>query len=163
MWRKNRLRTGPQEPLTRKDNPGHRKRPHRPAGVARPRPREDDILAKTGVKVLDEIAKMTGGKIEEVGVLSDESGFAVMSMPLPVDHWLYAEGFNDPPAPLRMGIDNPLRQPLAEALRAAGRYAVRCATRNGKENDFDPDALVRSIVIGMLGYFTPDGFSSLDD
>lgn len=111
-------------------------------------------------KMLEKLASDVGGKIEEVGALPDGSGFATMSMPLPKDHWLTAAGFNVPPMPLRMGIDHPERKAWEARLWAAGRYAVRCATMNGQEQDFDPDALVQSLVTGMLGYFTVDGLSS---
>jgi hypothetical protein len=109
---------------------------------------------------LDEIAAATGGRIETAAALPDGSGFAVMSMPLPSHHWLTQPGHNTPPMPFRKGTDDPTRQQWADAIREAGRYAVRCATMNGTEDDFDPDALVQNLVVGMLGYFTPDGFSS---
>jgi len=92
--------------------------------------------------------------------LPDGSGFSVGSLPLPKDHWLTAEGYNVPPMPLRMGTDNPMRNRIAEDLRAAGRYAVRGATMNGKEMDFDPDALIQNLIVGFLGYWTPSGLSS---
>jgi len=119
-------------------------------------------------EMVKKLAKDIGGVIEEVGgPLSDGSGFAVMSMPLPKDHWLTADPdkFEVPPMPFRMGtasapIHNKTREMWAEALTKAGRYAVRAATRNGKVEDFDPDALVQNIVIGMLGYNTPEGLSS---
>lgn len=112
---------------------------------------------------LDQLAALTGGKIEEGPTrLPDGSGFAVMSMPLPQDHWLYAKHENIPPMPMRIGTDDPRRGELAEMIRLAGRYAVRCATMNGKEMDFDPDALVQNLVVGLLGYWTPDGLSTLD-
>ena len=115
--------------------------------------------------MLDEIAKAAGGKIEEVGALPDGSGFATMALPLPKDHWLTAEGHNVPPMPLRVGLHSSRlvewsRQEFADAIRAAGRYAVRCATMNGKESDFDPDALIQNLVVGLLGYWTEDGLSS---
>jgi hypothetical protein len=36
-------------------------------------------------------------------------------------------------------------------------------TRCGKETDFDPDALVQCMIVGMLGYHTPDGIGSEDN
>lgn len=111
-------------------------------------------------EILDEIASAAGGKITEFGLLSDNSGFAVMSTPLPKDHWLTAEGFNEPPAPFRMGKETAARRMMHEALVAAGRYAVRCATMNGTDNDFDPDALIQNLVVGFLGYHTADGTSN---
>ncbi len=89
--------------------------------------------------------------------LPDGSGFAIVSMPLPADHWLYREGYEDPPAPLRMGTVNPLRQPLAEMIREVGRYAIRASTMNGKSMDFDPDAMLQNLVVGLLGVWTEDG------
>lgn len=100
------------------------------------------------------------GKIEEVGgPLPDGSGFAVASFPLPKDHWLYAEGHDDPPMPFKRGTDDPERKDWEEKIRAAGKYAIRGATSNGKLEDFDPDALLQNLVVGMLGYHTPDGDS----
>lgn len=92
--------------------------------------------------------------------LPDGSGAAVVSFPLPDNHWLTAEHENVPPMPFRMGTDDPRRTEWKNAIRDAGKYAVRCATMNGADNDFDPDALVQNLVVGMIGYFTPDGFSS---
>ena len=52
--------------------------------------------------LFDDIEAM-GGKVLEVGgPLPDGSGFAVASMPLPKDHWLTADGFDEPPAPMRI-------------------------------------------------------------
>lgn len=89
--------------------------------------------------------------------LPDGSGFFTGSLPLPEDHWLYREGDNVPPMTLQCGTDNPHRKDLEEAIRAGVRYALRCATMNGCDNDFDPDAVVQQTVVGTLGYFTPDG------
>ncbi len=98
------------------------------------------------------------------GALPDGSGFFTASMPLPKDHWLTAEGFNEPPMPFRIGqADAPVlgrdRTMWKECITAAARYAVRASTMNGKEEDFDPDAMVQNMVVGMIGYFTPDGLS----
>lgn len=109
---------------------------------------------------VQQLADAVGGTIEHVERLPDGSGAAVMSMPLPANHWLTQPGYNVPPMVFRKGTDDPERQAWAEKIRAAGRYAVRCATMNGTEDDFDPDALVQNLVVGMLGYFTPDGLSS---
>jgi hypothetical protein len=109
---------------------------------------------------VQQIADAVGGKIEEMAHLPDGSGFAVMSMPLPKDHWLTKPGWNVPPMPLRCGTDHPLRQVRNELVREAARYAIRASTMNGKENDFDPDAMVQNFVVAMLGYHTPDGLSS---
>lgn len=112
-------------------------------------------------KDVNELADMVGGKIEEMQKLPDGSGFAVMSMPLPKDHWLTKEGFNEPPSPFIMGKSNPQRDEWAKKIRIAAKYAIRASTINGKEIDFDPDAMVNNFVIGMLGYWTDDGLSHL--
>lgn len=106
-----------------------------------------------------------GGEIKEFGRLPDGSGFATSSFPLPKDHWLFKEEFNVPPMPFRLGTEagvvlNRNRQMWADAIRQAGKYAIRASTINGKEMDFDPDAMLQNFVVGMLGYWTPDGFSS---
>jgi len=52
------------------------------------------------------------------------------------------------------------RRQFEKAIRAAGKYAVRCATMNGTEMDFDPDALLQNLVVGMLGYWTETGLTT---
>lgn len=113
-------------------------------------------------ELVEKLAEDLNGTITEEGRLPDGSGFALMSMPLPKNHWLFAEGRNVPPMTLRCGVDSPLHGQLRDALVRAGEYAVRCATMNGKEMDFDPDALIQSLLVGALGYCTPDGLSSND-
>lgn len=108
-----------------------------------------------------EIAEMVGGKIEEMQRLPDGSGFAIMSMPLPKDHWLTKEGFDEPPAPFRMGTDNSEREEWVQKIRIAAKYAIRASTSNGTIDDFDPDAMVKNFVIGMVGYYTSDGLTHL--
>ena len=44
-------------------------------------------------------------------------------------------------------------------MTEAAKYAVVGATMRGKDTDFDPDALVQNMVVGLLGYFTHDGLS----
>jgi hypothetical protein len=85
----------------------------------------------------------------------------VISVPLPEDHWLTAEGVNNSPMPFRMGTDDPRRGEWVEKISKAARYAVRASTMNGKSVDFDPDAMVENFVVGMLGYWTRDGESRL--
>lgn len=95
-------------------------------------------------------------------VLSDGSGFTVVSQSLPRDHWstagesLYA---GPPPMGLRTGVDAEDHRRLVEIICAAGRYAYRASTMCGRETDLDPDALVQNFVVGLLGYHTPDGLS----
>jgi hypothetical protein len=139
-----------------------------------------------GPEAVKEIAKQVGGTITEMGRLPDGSGFALMSMPLRKDHWIfhgdrhYDWGVtNVPPMPFRMGAKDvirlwPYRLPIpgietlnkldmADRIRAAGKYAIRCATMNGKEMDFDPDALLQNLVTGFLGYHTENGLSGDKD
>lgn len=96
-----------------------------------------------------------------VTVLPDGSAFAVVSLPLPDRHWLYAEHENIPPMGVRTGTDDPRRRGLEAAIRAAVRYGYRCASMNGKATNIDPDALVQNVIVGLLGYHTPDGSSRL--
>lgn len=109
--------------------------------------------------VTDMIEKL-GGTVSDAGVLPDGSGFACASFPLPEDHWIYQDT-GEPPAGMLTGTDDPRRVELNEIVREAAEYAVRGATMNGKEMDFDPDALVQNMVVGLLGYHTPDGTSKL--
>lgn len=118
------------------------------------------------LELMRQIAEQAGGKIEDVILLDDGSGFATMTMPLPEDHWIYGDrsverdGYEQPPMPMRMGVNDPRRVEITAMLTKAARYAVRSATMKGKEMDFDPDALVQNLIVGMFGYHTPDGLSS---
>lgn len=118
--------------------------------------------SKNPIEAIQEIARTVGGRIEEVG-LFDDHGFATMSFDLPPDHWLYQENPEPPPAPFLMGTDNPLREPLARAIRQAGIYAIRATTTSGTIDDYDPDAWLQNLVVAMLGYWTPDGRSHLEE
>lgn len=98
-----------------------------------------------------------------VTVLPDGSAFAVMSFPLPTDHWLTAprvDGWDNerdcPPDTPRPIVDSAQR----EAVKAAIRWAVRGATMCGKEPDFDPDALVLNAAYALCG---PAGRASVRD
>lgn len=113
-------------------------------------------------EIVKQLAKDIGGTIDESGRLPDGSGFATMSMPLPKDHWLTKPGFEPPPMPFRMR-EGPTRQEWVEKIRVAGKYAIRASTMNGADDDFDPDAMLQNLVVGMIGYHTEDGLSSLDD
>lgn len=98
-----------------------------------------------------------GGTVHEAGALPDGSGFMTASFPLPKTHWLYAECYNVPPMPFRIGTEHPRYRELNDKVREAAKYAVRASTMNGKEIDFDPDAMVQNFLVGLLGYHTPDG------
>jgi hypothetical protein len=110
---------------------------------------------------MNDIEKMirdAGGEIKEMGELPDGSGFATASFPLREDHWIHGDS-SRPPMPFRMGYDDPRRDQFNDMVRAAARYAIKSSTMNGRETDFDPDAMVQNFVVGMLGYHTPDGLS----
>lgn len=92
---------------------------------------------------------------EPVTVLPDGSAFAVMSYPLPKDHWLYADRqYNEGEyEPVELGKPV-LTHELRDAVVSAVRYAIRGATNCGKESDFDPDAMVQNAVYALCGPFT---------
>lgn len=114
------------------------------------------------VNKLQNLAQAMSGKLDEVSPpLPDGSGFATMSLPLPKSHWLYEEKENIPPSGMQIGKESPYRKELEGKIIAAARYAVRTATMNGKIIDFDPDALVQNMQVGLLGYWTASGFSEL--
>ena len=100
-----------------------------------------------------------GGTVESMTLLPDGHGVATASFPLPADHWLYVDdgSYEAPPMPMRVGTDDPRRSDFEDKVRAAARYAVRASTMKGKDGDFDPDALVQNMIVGLLGYYTPDG------
>lgn len=117
--------------------------------------------------LLEQLAECLDGKIEEIGILPDGSGFGVLSIPLPNDHWLYLKPDNgyvdNPPMPMKMGENHPDRKKMEGMLREAGRYALRASTSCGKDMDFDPDAVIQNLIVGMLGYHTIDGLSHMDE
>lgn len=89
--------------------------------------------------------------------LPDGSGFFVGSLPLPQDHWIYAprgdwdaerDCYAEQPKPI-------MTHEQRDAVIAAIRYAVRCATMCGQEMDFDPDALVQNAVVALCGFYGP--------
>ena len=128
--------------------------------------------------VLQRLASDLDAKIETIGLLPDHSGFAVLSMPLPADHWSTQDdgSYEPPPMRFRMGAneraiitigdelrdwsESLTREQFADRIRAAGRYAYRAATMKGKEPDLDPDALMQNLVVGLLGYWTDTGLGS---
>ena len=86
--------------------------------------------------------------------LPDGSGFAVASLPLPHDHWLYEGRSAEWDSNRDTSADTPhpiLTHAHQNAVVAAVRYAIRGATMCGKEPDFDPDALVLNAVYALCG------------
>lgn len=109
-----------------------------------------------------------GFTMSEPTILPDGSGFGTMSFPLPKDRWIYKEREyedgaiepNDLPVPI-------LTHSFRRQVIAAIRYAVRSATNCGKEDDFDPDALVQNAVYALCGPYgkaapTPPVSESVD-
>lgn len=136
---------------------------------------------------VQQIADMCGGKVTSVMQMPDGSGGATVTFPLRSDHWIYGpSAFNVPPMVMRMGhrdritfgvTDQTLppeggtitfatttwtKQEMRQAIVAAGKYAVKSATMNGADMDFDPDALIQNLVVGFLGYFTETGLDKED-
>ena len=116
------------------------------------------MAEKNPIELIHEVAESMGGKVNEVGVLPDGSGFATASWPLRKDHWIYAEGHEEPPPPFRIELGEK-RKWLADQIREAARVAIRRSTMNGREMDFDPDALVQNLIVCLLGPWTSDGHS----
>jgi hypothetical protein len=108
------------------------------------------------------LIEQAGGTVKSMTVIDGDHGIATASFPLPTDHWLYKDdgGFDAPPMPFRMGKNDPRRLRFEDAIRAAARYAVRASTMKGKDEDFDPDAMVWNMIVGLLGYNTPNGLSA---
>ncbi len=128
-------------------------------------PHPDDVKA---------MIESAGGNVDKDSLMLIPDGDGVhgcftASFPLPKDVWLTVVGCNDPAMGLRCGTSESIgirgqhwnRNQLADAVKAAGRYAVRASTMNGKEEDFDPDAMVQNFICGLLGYWTPNGISQL--
>ena len=119
-------------------------------------PHEQDSGAAYAITAIREaLAEQPAEQQEPVTVLPDGSAFAVMSYPLPKDHWLYADRqYNDGEyEPVELGKPV-LTHELRDAVVSAVRYAIRGATNCGKEVDFDPDALVKNAVYALCGPFT---------
>jgi len=100
----------------------------------------------------------------EVTILPDGSAFGVISIPLPEDHWLYApqckkwDNERDCPADLPKPI---VGNTLRDHVKIAARWAVRGATMNGTEPNFDPDALVLNFAYALCGAVGTRGMSEL--
>lgn len=117
------------------------------------------MVTRAQIDELKSSVEALGGKVDEVVVLEDGSGFATAELPLPEDHWLNLPGRNTPPMPMRLGtFDEAHHKRVVEAIHAAGKYALRASTMNGR-TDYDPDAVLQNLVVGLIGYFTPDGLS----
>jgi hypothetical protein len=100
--------------------------------------------------------------------LPDGSGFAVVSFPLPADHWSKDQGDLVPPASIaRLAGSASEREWWRKRITDAGRYAFRCASFKGRTADIDPDALIMQLVVGLIGEepryeVTPKGRDALE-
>lgn len=92
--------------------------------------------------------------------LPDGSSFMTTSLSLPEDHWLYQtdESLNVPPPPIRLFEDTndnehtPLERKDARLrITKAVQWALKAATMNGTEQNYDPDAVVQNTVYALLG------------
>lgn len=151
----------------------------------------DDKPSENPIEVIEQLAKAGGGTVKSITLIPTTDGgthsSATVSFPLPKDHWLYEDNddANAPPMPFKCGFDDKAelvvihpdtppvrdymaamhmtREEFAEHIRAAARYAVRASTMHGKNPDFDPDAMVLNVVVGMLGYWTSNGLTGPED
>lgn len=114
-----------------------------------------------GYLLRERLANGDKAEFSEPTILPDGSAF-----PLPKDHWIYQTDSNGfclpPPMPLRMPL-GAKRYEIAEMIREATKYAVRASTRSGRDMDFDPDAMCRNMIVGLIGYYTSDGLDPEGD
>lgn len=95
-------------------------------------------------------------------VLPDGSAFGVMSMPLPKNHWIYAPQCQEWDNERDCSADLPkpiVGNTLREHVKIAAKWAIRGATMNGTEPNWDPDALMLNFAYALCG---PVG-STIDD
>lgn len=122
----------------------------------------EDMSFVATVGVLDLILKKYGAEENKVIEFSepielpDGSGVMTGKFPLPKDHWIY-EASGEPPMPMKRGVEDPVRKTMTEQVRAAAQYALQCATMSGGDMDFDPDAVIQNLIVGLFGYHTKDG------
>jgi peptidyl-prolyl cis-trans isomerase B (cyclophilin B) len=79
--------------------------------------------------------------------LPDDSGVFVGKFDLPKDHWLYQPV--DYAHPDKTVLDQ--RPSHRDAVKAAVRHALKAATRDGTDMDFDPDAVVQTTIVALCG------------
>lgn len=97
--------------------------------------------------VKNEILDLLGGS-------DDDPAFLTAKMALPPDHWLYAPQCPYWDTGRGTAADLPLpvlANDQRAAAKAAMRWAVRAATMNGADKNFDPDALVQNAVYALCG------------
>ena len=79
--------------------------------------------------------------------LPDGSGCFTASMPLPKHHWIY--GVRREVHPVLRGMND--IPEVRAAVREALQEAVKGATMCGREEDWDPDALVQNALYHLFG------------
>lgn len=121
---------------------------------------------KHPIELIEDLADATGGAVTDVTLLSDGSGFAMLSTPLREDHWIYETdrhgGSGPSPMPMAGDCRDPMRVIFEGHLRIAARHGIRSSTRCGRENDFDPDAMERNIATSLFGYYGANSPYSFD-
>lgn len=116
-------------------------------------------IASTAIREAAERLEELHARIKSTSpVLPDGSSFCVVALPLPADHWLYAPECTEWDSVRDTSADTP--QPILgndqrEAVKAAIRWAIRGATMNGAEPDYDPDALVLNAAYALCGPAQP--------
>ena len=83
----------------------------------------------------------------QIHELRDENGnvihaCATASFPLPTNHWIYAERVRPQAiSDTESELSNELRVKVREALK----YTIQACTSGGKDEDFDPDAMLMTL------------------
>ena len=68
-----------------------------------------------------------------------------MSTPiLPDDHWIYSDDDHQDMPDVYIPTNR-------DVVKNAAKWAIKACTNNGKDMDFDPDALVNSLVRAICG------------
>jgi hypothetical protein len=118
-----------------------------------------NILIERMQKIKDDLRQKLKAEQEKelkkpkiVDAIKTPDGFsAVVSFPLPENHWIYEE-HGKPPATLHIdSLD--IRMELESIFKDAVKYAVQASTMSGKDMDFDPDAMIQNFMIALFGYY----------
>lgn len=89
-------------------------------------------------------------------ILPDDSSFFVASFPLPEDHWIYSKDEHQ-------AMPQVYIQTNRDVIRNAAKWAIKACTYDGKDMDFDPDALVNSLVRAICGQSVATAFHSNEE
>jgi len=77
-----------------------------------------------------------------------------VSFPLPRNHCIFQKA-GEPPAPLQT-VSNKARMEMEASFKEAIRWAIRASTMSGKDMNFDPDAMIQNMSVGLFGYLPKD-------